>query len=159
MLRKSNFTTGTDTSPATAAGNDYEIFVDHDNDKHSKIKRQKDSQTKILCFCLGIIILLVVIATVRLNHSNKYTPERLRKHSSRHKITEKDNTNNNSNTNSASLSLSHHDNEPAVVMTDANDFLPPYSIYKLEVENINGELIQFSKFRGMVTLVVNVACN
>jgi len=156
MLRKSNFTT--DTSPATAAGND-EIFVDHDNDKHSKIKRQKESQTKAVFFCLGIIILLVVIATVRLNHSNKYTPERLRKHSSRHRLAEKEDNNNNSNNNGASLSLSHHDNEPAVAMTDASDFLPPYSIYKLEVENINGELIQFSKFRGMVTLVVNVACN
>jgi len=156
MLRKSNF--ATDTSPATAAGSD-EIIADHYHEKHSKIKREKDSQTKAVFFCLGIIVLLLVTATVRLNHSHKYTPERLRKHSSRHRLVGNEDNSNNSKNNDASLLSSHHDNEPAVVMTDANDFLPPYSIYKLEVENINGNIIDFSKFRGMVTLVVNVACN
>ena len=41
----------------------------------------------------------------------------------------------------------------------AVDFLPPHSLYKLEVENIYGQMINFSKFQGMITLVVNVACS
>ena len=63
-----------------------------------------------------------------------------------------------------SLTLSRQDIEeeqPADVgLMTANDFLPPYSIYspKLEVEDIHGGMVNFSKFRGMVTLVVNVAC-
>ena len=155
MLRKTN-NPATDSISADA-GND-ERFVDHDNDKNSKIKRQKDSQTKSVLFCLGIIALLVVIVRVRSNHSHKYTPERLRKtHPSHHRRAEKEKED-------TSLTLSRQDNEeeqPADVgLMTANDFLPPYSIYspKLEVEDIHGGMVNFSKFRGMVTLVVNVAC-
>jgi hypothetical protein len=153
MLRKTS-NPATDSTSA-AAGND-ERFVDHDNDKNSKIKRQKDSQTKSVLFCLGIIALLVVIVRVRSNHSHKYTPERLRKtHSSHHRLAEEEED--------TSLTLSRQDNEeqPADVgLMTANDFLPPYSIYSpnLEVEDIHGGMVNFSKFRGMVTLVVNVAC-
>ena len=155
MLRKTN-NPATDSTSA-AAGNDERFGIDHDNDKNSKIKRQKDSQTKSVLFCLGIIALLVVIVRVRSNHSHKYTPERLRKKhdSSHHRLAELEED--------TSLTLSRHDNEeqPADVgLMTASDFLPPYSIYspKLEVEDIHGEIVNFSKFRGMVTLVVNVAC-
>lgn len=40
----------------------------------------------------------------------------------------------------------------------AANFLPPNSIYKVSMESIRGELINFDRFRGFVTLVVNVAC-
>lgn len=39
------------------------------------------------------------------------------------------------------------------------DFLPPHSLYSLNVEDIHGKMVDFSSFRGMVTLIVNVACS
>jgi hypothetical protein len=72
----------------------------------------------------------------------KYTPSRLRK-SARH------------------LEKDADDDQLAVrnpLTGEAADFLPPNSIYKLSVPDIHGNLVDMSKFRGMVTLVVNVAC-
>ena len=108
---------------------------DHDNDKGSKIKRHKDSQMKAVFFCLAIIAFLVVVAMVRLNHSRKYTPERLRRKHSQ-----------------------HEQRPTGEIPSSAVDFLPPHSIYKLQMEDVNGKLVDMSTFRGMVTLVVNVAC-
>ncbi|VEU42797.1 unnamed protein product [Pseudo-nitzschia multistriata] len=112
---------------------------EHDNDKGSKMKRQKDSQTKAIFCCLAIIALLGLLAKVRVNHMQRYVPRRLRKQSNHHIPGE--NKVGNSNTKSA------------------NDFLPPNSLYKLKVEDIHGKIVNFSSFRGMVTLIVNVACS
>lgn len=131
MLRKNP------TSEAYSAHNKELIGFDHDNDKGSKMKRHKDSQTKAVFFCLGIIALLGIIAKVHVNHLQKYTPKRLRKHA--HVVEEQ--------------------KEESGGTPSTMDFLPPHSIYKLEVEDIHGEMLNFSKFRGMVTLVVNVACS
>jgi len=108
-----------------------------DNEKGSKIKRHKDSQTKAIFFCLGIIALLGVIAKVEVNHLHKVTSKRLR---------------------APSRTLAKK-KEAIVELPLAVDFLPPHSIYKLEVEDIYGKMVDFAKFRGMVTLIVNVACN
>jgi Glutathione peroxidase len=40
----------------------------------------------------------------------------------------------------------------------AVEFLPPNSIYNVAMESIQGELVDFSKYRGFVSLIVNVAC-
>lgn len=108
-----------------------------DNEKGSKLKRRKDSQTKAIFFCLGIISFLGLIAKVKVNHFHKFTSKRLRKRSSK-------------------LSVQ---NEEIVEPTRVVDFLPPHSLYKLEVENIYGQMVDFSKFKGMISLVVNVACS
>ena len=134
MLRKN-----TTSDEASSARNKNLDGFDHDNDKGSKMKRHKDSQAKAVFFCLGIIALLGIIAKVRVNHLQKYTPKRLRKQHFR--------------------GLAEQKEENAVDTPSAIDFLPPHSIYKLEVEDIHGEMLNFSKFRGMVTLVVNVACS
>jgi len=116
----------------------------HDNDKDSKIKRHKDSQMKAVVFCLAIIAFLVTVAMVRVNHSRKYTPERLRRKHSQHE-----------HRLPAEISSPH---EEAPDVMSAIEFLPPHSIYKLQMEDIGGNLVDLSKFHGMVTLVVNVAC-
>ena len=128
MLRK--------TSTASAAATRRGRRLD-DNEKSSKMKRQKDSQTKAIFFCLGIIAFLGLIAKVEVNHLHKFTSKRLRRGSNK-------------------LAMQ---NEEIVEPPRAVDFLPPHSLYKLEVENIFGEMINFSKFKGMITLVVNVACS
>lgn len=107
-----------------------------DDEKGSKMKRQKDSQGKAILFCLGILVFLGLVAKVEVNHLHRFTGKRLRKHSH-----------------------SQHRQMEAVKVQSAADFLPPHSIYKLEVEDIYGEMINFSKFQGMVTLIVNVACS
>lgn len=112
--------------------------VGHDNDKDSKLRRHKDSQTKAIFFCLGIIALLGIIAKGRVNHLQKYAPKRLRKQNHRR------------------MSVAHEEN---IKTPNMIDFLPPYSLYKLEVEDIHGKMVDFSSFRGMVTLIVNVACS
>ena len=110
---------------------------DNDNEKGSKMKRQKDSQSKAIFFCLGILAFLGIIAKVEVNHLHKFTAKRLRKrpHAAGRKM------------------------EATVDTPRVTDFLPLNSIYKLEVEDIYGKMINFSKFQGMVTLVVNVACS
>jgi len=130
MLRKNPTTSAT----SLARGRDLDRF-DDDNDKSSKkMKQHKDSQTKAIFFCLGIIALLGIIAKVKVNHLHKFTA-RLQKHS--HALAKQE----------------------TVDVSGAIDFLPPHSIYKLEVEDIYGKMINFAKYRGMVTLVVNVACS
>jgi len=128
MLRKN--------SAASAASSRSGRMVD-DNEKNSKMKRQKDSQTKAIFFCLGIIAFLGLIAKVEVNHLHKFTKKRLRKSSST----------------SAMQKVGIVESQRAI------DFLPPHSLYKLEMENIYGQMINFSKFQGMITLVVNVACS
>jgi hypothetical protein len=36
--------------------------------------------------------------------------------------------------------------------------LPPNSVYRLSVEDLYGDMVYLSKYIGMVTLIVNVAC-
>jgi len=113
--------------------------LDHDNAKGSKIKRHKDSQTKAIFFCLSIIAFLGVLAKVHVHHIQKYTGKQLRAQPHRHATARID---------------SETVDKPSVV-----DFLPPHSLYKLEVADIHGTMVDFSSFRGMVTLIVNVACS
>lgn len=108
--------------------------LDHDNDKGSKMKRRKDSQTKAIFFCLAVIAFLGVVAKVHVNHLQKYTTKRLRRALGENK-------------------------EGKVDSPSAIDFLPPHSVYNIEVEDIHGKIVDFSSFRGMITLIVNVACS
>lgn len=128
MLRKSS----TGSASAGRSGRSLD-----DNEKGSKIQRHKDSQSKAIFFCLGILALIGVIAKVEVNHLHRFTSKRLRKRS---------------------RSLVKQ-NEEIVESPLAVDFLPPHSLYKVEVEDIYGKMVDFAKFRGMVTLIVNVACN
>jgi len=136
MLRK---------NPALSARGERNVDTfNHDNEKDSKMKRQKQSQTKAIVFCLSILALLGLIAKVEVNHLHMYTshlhqfsPKRLRKHP--HRMERR---------------IEENAGSPGGL-----DFFPPHSIYKLEVEDIYGKMINFSKFQGMITLVVNVACS
>ena len=71
----------------------------------------------------------------------KYTPNQLRK---KHQV--------------RNLKPTSDGEDDKAVPEDATTFLPPNSLYKVSMPNIRGELIDFDRFRGFVTLVVNVAC-
>lgn len=107
------------------------------------MKRNKESQTKAIFFCLGVLALLGLIAKVEVNHLHKFTSKRLRKRSHHHHV---------------DVAREMEEKAPDS-RGDAVDFHPPHSIYNLEIEDIYGKMINTSKFRGMVTLIVNVACN
>ena len=134
MLRKNP-----SASAASSARGSREIDrFNMDDEKGSKMKRQKDSQAKTILFCLAILAFLGLAAKVEVNHLHRFTGKRLRKHSH----------------------STHRQMEGKAVKTpSAMDFLPPHSLYKLEVEDIYGKMINFSKYQGMVTLIVNVACS
>ena len=50
------------------------------------------------------------------------------------------------------------EDDAATPQVVADTFLPPNSLYQVSMPNIRGEMIGFDRFRGFVTLVVNVAC-
>lgn len=136
MLRKNPA-----ASAASSARSSRELkSFNSDDEKGSKMKRQKDSQSKAIFFCLGIIAFLGLIAKVEVNHLHRFTGKRLRRHSHHH-------------------SMERHMEEKGIKAQSAMDFVPPHSLYKLEVEDIHGKMVDFSMFRGMVTLIVNVACS
>ena len=91
------------------------------------MKRQKDSQSKAIVFCLGIIAFLGLIAKVEVNHLHRFTGKRLRRHSHHH-------------------SMERHMEEEGIKAQSAMDFVPPHSLYKLEVEDIHGKIVDFSMF-------------
>jgi hypothetical protein len=127
------------SASSSRGGRDLGGFDENDYDgKASKIKRRKDSQTRAIFFCLSIIAFLGIIAKVKVNHWHKFTRNKLRTRSPH----------------AVARQTEGIVNVPGV----ATNFLPPHSIYKLEVKDIFGKMINFSKFQGMVTLVVNVAC-
>lgn len=41
---------------------------------------------------------------------------------------------------------------------DTNEFIPPISLYDVSVRDSNQKMVSLGKYRGLVTLVVNVAC-
>ena len=132
MLRKNQAAASAATSRDGRGLNRF----DNDNEKGSKLKRHKESQTRAVLFCLGILAMLGFVAKVKINHIHQYTTKRLRKHS--HALSRQLET----------------------IFDTATDFLKPNSIYRLgEVEDVYGNMIDFAKFHGMVTLIVNVACS
>jgi len=144
MLRKNPTVSATSSARSSR---ELKSFNSGDNEKGSKMKRQKESQTKAIFFCLSILAFLGLVAKVEVNHLHKFTGKRLRRHSH---STEKHEHHH---------STKRQTEENPIKAQIALDFVPPNSLYKLEVEDIHGKMIDFSKFRGMVTLIVNVACS
>ena len=111
------------------------LGAEEDGEKDAKIRKERHqrSQLKTAMIFLGIVC-MVVFSIVKLNNTKKYAPALLRSRSSeKMKSLERE-------------------------MIDPGRFLPPNSIYKLSVEDINGQMVNLEKYRDMVTLVVNVAC-
>lgn len=140
MVRKNAAAEASSPSRRLASDNQH-----NDNEKRSKLKRHKSSNFNKagIVICLSILAIVCIMAMFRDNPKvQKYTPSRLRK-SARH------------------LQKGEDDDQLVVknpLTGEAADFLPPNSIYKLSIPDIHENLIDLSKFRGMVTLVVNVAC-
>jgi hypothetical protein len=116
--------------------------------KRSKRSRSGSSFNMGGCLSVASAVLLVLVGggyllmkSYRPPKVQKYTPNQVRKRSQ-------------------VRNLGAVDGEDDAVTTPkvAADFLPPNSVYNVNMENIRGELIHFDRFRGFVTLVVNVAC-
>ena len=109
--------------------------VEEDGEKDGKIQRRQRQQTqlKMILAALGIFGLFALVVTVKLKHQ-KYSPPTLRSRRQKEKES--------------------HDLE----LIDPGHFVPPDSIYKLSIEDINGKMVSLEQFHGMVTLIVNVAC-
>jgi hypothetical protein len=108
-----------------------------DDDKGGKLRRRKQSQARSCVAFLAILSFLILVLMVKMNHTQKYISSKLR----RHRAAQHD----------ASL-------EVKGAGETVDSFLPPDSIYKLSLPDMAGNLVSLENYRGMVTLIVNVAC-
>eukprot|EP00980_Cylindrotheca_fusiformis_P029907 scaffold24027_cov132-Cylindrotheca_fusiformis.AAC.2 len=112
-----------------------------DDDKGGKLRRRRQSQARSIGACLGLFCFLLLVLMVKMNHHDKYTPSKLRRHN-------------------------RHSDPVAAAALEAKGvgevvggtFLPPDSIYRLSVPDMSGNLVSLEKYSGMVSLIVNVAC-
>jgi hypothetical protein len=114
-----------------------------DGEKETKLRRtfQKSQFRTVLAF-LGIAMLLATVAIVKFRHTFKYTNQVLR---SRRAAREES---------PATGTIIKNDKQVEL----ESDFVPPTSIYRLSVLDSSDQLVSLKKFQGMVTLIVNVAC-
>jgi hypothetical protein len=113
-----------------------------DGEKGSKIKKQQESRTRNALVFLGIMSLFFVAAMVKLRHNPSVSK-------SHHKL--------------GSLRSNKIPQKEVVALEEVTRgqkavFIPPNSIYSLDVSNLTGNMVSLNKFHGMVTLIVNVAC-
>ena len=127
------------------------VGVAEDDNKGSKLRRRrKESQVRAVVIVFAMIAFTFLVYVVKLNHRdhNKYVPSKLRHHRGL-------------GGGSSSSSSSGQQQQQQVVVPNSDNILPlpSNSIYnKLLIPDITGNYISMDKYRGMVTLIVNVAC-
>ena len=92
---------------------------------------------------LGMLMFISTVAVVKFRHNSKYVSKALRK--GRHMMTR-------------DLTVEEGTDAKSVDAIANHAILHPSSIYRLSVPDITGKLVSLEKFQGMVTLIVNVAC-
>ena len=117
-------------------------IVSEDDDKGGKRRRRKESQARAVVIIFAAISFLFLVVMVKMNHSkrNKYVPSRIRR---------------------ANAAAASHDGQhkPKVVHDSALLPLSSDSLYnQLLIPDLLGNYVSMDKYRGMVTLIVNVAC-
>ena len=118
-------------------------------EKGSKIRRENQNKVRNIFVCLGMLFFISSVFIVKFHHKtsryyghhlSKEGLQRLRK----------------------TTTTTTHDGEgeqQQVELKQHNDFsLPLNSIYRLDVMDDTDHIMSLTKFMGMVTLVVNVAC-
>ena len=120
-------------------------IVSEDDDKGGKRRRRKESQARAVVIIFAAISFLFLVVMVKMNHSkrNKYVPSRIRR------------------ANAAAAAAASHDGQdkPKVVHDSALLPLSSDSLYnQLLIPDLLGNYVSMDKYRGMVTLIVNVAC-
>ena len=123
--------------------------IDGDNEKGNKIQRENQNKVRNIFVCLGMLFFISSVFIVKFHHKtgryyghhlSKEGLQRLRK----------------------TTTTTTHDGEgeqQQVELQQHNDVsLPLNSIYRLDVMDDTDHIMSLTKFMGMVTLVVNVAC-
>lgn len=119
-----------------------------DDDKGGKLRRKRASQARSLVVLVALVSFILLVSLVKTNHHNKYIPSKLRKHpQSNHRNNIQEVADN------KALEL-----QSAGGMAHSNSFLPPDSIYKLSVKDMQGSTVSLEQYHGLVTMIVNVAC-
>ncbi|KAL3943537.1 MAG: hypothetical protein SGBAC_002395 [Bacillariaceae sp.] len=105
-----------------------------DDDKGGKLRRKRASQARSLVVLVALVTFILLVSLVKTNHHNKYIPSKLRKHQ---------HSNHRSNiiqeVEDKALEL-----QSAGGMANSNSFLPPDSIYKLSVKDMQGSKTKVS---------------
>ena len=118
-------------------------IVSEDDDKGGKRRRRKESQARAALIIIAAISFLFLVVMVKMNHSkrNKYVPSRIRR------------------ANAAAAESHDGQHNPKVVHDSALLPLSSDSLYnQLLIPDLLGNYVSMDKYRGMVTLIVNVAC-
>ena len=120
--------------------------------KRSKKRKSSSSTSFNLAGCLllagGVLLTVLGVGYVALQSYSPpvvehYAPNKLRKKSQVRNLQQ---------------TGADGEDDAATPQVVADTFLPPNSLYQVSMPNIRGEMIGFDRFRGFVTLVVNVAC-
>jgi hypothetical protein len=119
------------TADPVSSGNGPTIATEDEDSKVGKVQTAEQRRTTFVLGLLGFLCFLFLIGMVKLNHNRSYRGP----YSLRRQQEEK------SNQQQANAAL----------------FLPPQSIYRVSVENGEGEMTSLEQFAGKVSLVVNVA--
>jgi len=99
----------------------------NDDEKAGKLRQRQESRVVKAFFFLGLLVLVFLVAIVKLHHTPKYRSVGVRRRHSQEAVAQKHN------------------------------LLPLQSIYRLSVENKDGQQESLEQYAGMVSLVVNVA--
>ena len=110
------------------------------NEKTKKIRREEESRTRTALRFLGVMSLLFVAAMVKLRHNHDMPKSRHFGKLRSHGISK------------VSRAL---ENVPDIKNAE---FIPLSSLYQLSVSDITGSTVSLSRYFGLVTLIVNVAC-
>ena len=112
-----------------------------DDEKAAKLLRRAHTKHLNMLLATGLILTVLSLMTIKAHHSLKLRGAALQQHPS--------------NRHDQQHQQQQRRNEVDVV---ASARLPIDSIYRLQVENEHGALTSLLEYAGMVTLVVNTAC-
>jgi hypothetical protein len=130
--------------------------VQNDDRPSRKTKKRQPQDTIRCCIVVSVVVGVVVLSlVVIMTHSRnrqvpKYASSKLLRR----------NYNDARNLVESSLDGEDQNDGDASKKSggQAVEFLPPNSVYKVSMESITGDLVDLSKYRGLVSLIVNVAC-
>jgi hypothetical protein len=161
MVRKNAAAEASLTSQSvttTSTGQNDRDVQNHNNaSRKSKKRRQQDTIRGCLVVLLVLIIVLLSLVVI-MTHS---TNPRVSKYASSKLLRRNNNNKDRTLVDSSSDRKDRHDYDNDQKRNSGGqevEFLPPNSVYKVSMESIAGELIDLSKYRGLVSLIVNVAC-
>jgi hypothetical protein len=160
MVRKNAAAEGSSAPSSVTSTTDKEPCdrAVHNHNKPSnktKKRRQHDAFRGCIVVLIVVVVVLLALVTMTTRSSNPYAPKYASSKSLRRKI---DNSRDLVESSSDGEGGKDYDRVESKIAGQVVEFLPPNSVYKVSMESITGELVDFSKYRGFVSLIVNVAC-